>query len=275
MKFKYIIIGFNIIIIFFLLIVTLVPIFVLGMDSARRFFLSGWPVALILLATLVGLNVFFLFNRRLFLLLEREDWPALVDYLERRVYDGKRYSRRLVRLLANSYVIMSDSAGVLRLERKLALAKPALVESNALVFGAARILGGNPVAAAAFFSARLEKGKADEPQWVRWYYGFSLLLSRSFDKAEAEFRDLAAAGDDALVIGLSAWFLSDTLCKFSANQEECRAAAEQGRRRVREKLKSAEDWQKEASKIETEVHAALIKKYIDQSAAWLFQKGQV
>jgi len=274
LKFKYIIIGFNILIIFFLLVIALTPIAVLGMDSASKFWASGWPLALILLASLIGLNVFFLFNRRLFLLLEREDWPALVDYLERQVYERSRYSFRLVRLLANSYVIMSDSAGVLRLEKKVGQAKPALLDSNALVFGAAHILGGSPAGAAAFFNARLEKGSPREPQWVRMFYGFSLLLSRAFDKAETEFRALSLTSDDAIITGLSAWFLSETLEKFSANPKDCRAVAEQGRLRLRKRLKKPADWRKEVAKIETGIHAAVFKKYIEQSEPWLFQEEQ-
>ena len=271
MKIKYIIIGFNILIIFFLLVIALTPLVVLGAEFAFQFWVSGWPLALVLVAALAGLNVFFLSNRRLFLLLEKEDWPALVDYLERRIYDKNRYSHRLVKLLANSYVIMSDSAGVLNLEKKTALANPGLLEKNALIFGTARILGGDHAGAAAFFSARLEKGKARELQWIRWYYGFALLLSRDFKKAEAEFKALAIACDDAIVTGLSAWFLIETVRKFSANPGECQAAAEQGRQRVLKKFKNAEDWQKEASKIKTEIYSAVLIKYIDQSAVWLFQ----
>ena len=271
MKFKYLIIGFNILIIFFLLIIALIPLVLLGSEFAFKFWLSAWPLALILLASLIILNGFYLSNRRLFLLLEKEDWPALVDYLERRIYDSGHYTPRLVRLLANSYLIMSDSAGVLRLEKKTALTKPALLDTNALVFGVARILEGDPAGAAAFLGARLDKGKSKKLQWVRMFYGFSLLLSRDFEKAEAEFRALATACDDAIITGLSAWFLWETLSKFSANPEECRAIAEQGRQRLRKRLGKIGDWQKEAAKIETEIHAALIKKYIDQSTAWLYQ----
>ncbi|MDL2230060.1 hypothetical protein LJC14_07420, partial [Treponema sp. OttesenSCG-928-L16] len=79
-------------------------------------------------------------NRRLFYLLEREDWPALVQYLEGKVMRGGNYSPRLVKLLANTYLVLSDPRSVMALERKLAAAKPALLDRNALVFGAARIL---------------------------------------------------------------------------------------------------------------------------------------
>jgi hypothetical protein len=269
MKFKYIFIIFIIFIILFLLVIVVSPVLILGPDFAQKFFVSAWPLILVLIAALAVLNVFYLSNRRLFLLLEREDWPALVDYLERRLYDRGSYSSRLVKLLVNSYVIMSDSPAVLRLEKKLALAKPVLVEKNALVFGSARILGGDAPGAAAFFHEHLEKAGKKNAQWLKWYYAFSLLLARKFDEAEKEFLVLALA-DDALIAGLSAWFLSDTLVKFSASREQCRALAEEARENVRKGLTNVKAWRKEASKVETEVHAAIIKKYIDEAANWLF-----
>ena len=274
MKFRFIIISFNIIIVFFLLVIGFTPYAILGADIAQKFWSTGWPFAAILFLAMIGLNVFFFMNNRLFMLLEKEDWPALVEYLERRIYERGDFSSRIVKLLANSYIIMSDSMGVMRLEKKVAQTKPALLESNALVFGAARILDGDLAGAAAFFNTRLEKGKVKNVQWVRWYYGFSLLLSRDFAKSENEFRTLALASDDAIVTGLSAWFLIDTLLKFSANPDQCKAAAEEGRNRLRISLKKPDTWHKETAKLASEVHTAVIRKYIDESSAWLFQKEE-
>ncbi|MDR2133710.1 MAG: hypothetical protein LBP27_01285 [Treponema sp.] len=229
-----------------------------------------WPLTLILLLALAGLNVFYLSNRRLFTLLEREDWPALVDYLERKVLHGGHYSRRPVQLLANSYLVMSDSRGILNLENRVALAKPALLEENALVFGAARILSGDSAGAAAFFQARLEKGKAGNIQWVRWYYGFSRLLSGDFGRAEAEFKALAAASTDALVTGLSAYFLAVSLLKHSENRDECRQLAAGGKERVKKAFRGIAGWNREAARAAAEVHAAVVRKYIDEAGIWLY-----
>ena len=115
MKFKFLVIIFNILIIFFLSAVAVLPLALLGRDFAFTFWRSGWPLAGVLLIALIVLNVFFLSNRRLFRLLEREDWPALVDYLEHVVLGKRQYSSRKVRLLLNSYLVMSDSPAVLRL----------------------------------------------------------------------------------------------------------------------------------------------------------------
>ncbi|MDR2477579.1 MAG: hypothetical protein LBD18_07330 [Treponema sp.] len=272
MKFKYIIIFFNILIIFVLSFVAVLPFAVFGMDMTAAFWQSAWPLALVLIASLAGLNSFFLMNRRLFMLLEREDWPALTEYLENKIYHKGYYASRHVRLLLNSYLVLSDFGGALQLENKVAIAKPALLDANAIIFGAARILGGDARAAADFFQLRLEKGKIKEAQWLRWYYGFSLVLARLFDRAEEEFRALVLSSNEPLITGLSAFFLSGTLLKYSVNQAECRSLAVKGRERVVKALKNGEGWKRQAARIETEVHAAIIKKYIDEAGAWLFKE---
>jgi hypothetical protein len=248
------------------------PQFFLGSGSSGQFWRLGWPLAVILFLLLAGMNVYFALNHRLFYLLEREDWPALVDYLEQRVIQKSHYTHGLVRLLANSYLVMSDSAGVTALENKAGIAKPALLDTNALVFGAARILGGDSQGASKFFQVRLEKGKLRprDKQWVHWYYGFSLLLARQFEQAAVEFRTLLSSSDDALITGLSAFFLSDTLLKYIEDKADYSALIDEGRTRVIAALKTPAGWHKEAVRIETEVHAAILQKYLEQAGAWLF-----
>jgi hypothetical protein len=179
----------------------------------------------------------------------------------------------MVQLLANTYLVMSDSAGVMTLENKTAIAKPALIEANALVFGAARILGGDTAGAVNFFSLRLKKGKLKDPQWVRWYYGFSLLLNRQFEQAAVEFKALASESSDALITGLSSYFLWDTLRKYAENGKECQDKAREGQARVQQFIKTAGEWNREAEKIETEIHAAVIKQYIGKAGTWLFGRS--
>jgi hypothetical protein len=242
----------------------------LGPGLVSHFWVSGWPLALVLVLALIALNGFYLSKHRLYYLLEREDWPALQDYLEQQVISRGHYTPQMVQLLANTYLVMSDSAGVMALENKTALAKPALIEANALVFGAAHILGGDASGVVNFFSRRLEKGKIKDPQWVRWYYGFSLLLNRDFEKSAVEFKVLAAESTDTVITGLSSYFLWDTLRKKTENGQECRTKAREGRDRVLQFIKTADGWNREAAKIETEVHAAIIKQYISKAGAWLF-----
>jgi len=216
------------------------------------------------------MGIFFLFNYRLLSLLEREDWPALAYYLEQKIFVKRRYSNRNVRLLASSYLVISDYQSVLKLESKVMLKKPSVVSKNVLIFGAARVLNGKHEEAAAFFRQHMEKCRVKDKQWVRWFLGFSDLLAGSFNKAEPVFSSLAAASSDALISGLSSYFLHASIFKYSLNPQVCSVNAENGRQRVVKAIRNINNWKKEADKMASDIHIAIIRKYIDEAGEWLF-----
>jgi hypothetical protein len=271
LKFKFIFIIFSAVLFFFLIMILFLPFVVFENGFAFSFWRSSWPLILFLLLLLLTLNGYYLRNRRLFFLLEREDWPALVQYLERRVIRDGHYRFHLVRLLAHSYLVLSDAASVTALEAKLALAKPVLVDRNVLLFGAARILGKDNSGGVRFFSRYLDSGKTGSAGWIRWYYGFSLLLNREFAEAAGQFGLLARESRDGILTGLSAFFLADSLPGLLPDRrEELLAAAGEGRTRVLESLASAAAWKKETAKIQTEIHAAVLSRYIRDAGKWLY-----
>ncbi|MDR3145652.1 MAG: hypothetical protein LBU21_05190 [Treponema sp.] len=242
-----------------------------GADFAFTFWRGSWPLILLLFLLLGGVNVFCLGNRRLFLLLEREDWPALAQHLEYRILKRGRYASRPVRLLANTYMVLSDSAAVISLENKVSIAKPALVEENALVFGAARILRKDYAGAADFFAVHSRGGKKADRDWLRWYHGFALLLDQRFPDAADLFCGLAGDSADGVVTGLSAFFLDDTLRRILPSRSMAIAGAvEEGRKRVLAVLRTPAAWTRELAKIQAEVYVAIVYKYIKEAAAWLY-----
>ncbi|MDR1108712.1 MAG: hypothetical protein LBL19_06725 [Spirochaetaceae bacterium] len=264
-------IGFNGIILILLFLVGALPALFLKSWLWEDFWRITGPTALFLVLILIGFDVFYGFHRRLFRLLQKEDWPALVRYLEELIFGKERYSPRLVPLLANTYLLLSDTAAVMRLENKIAIARPALVDANALIFGIARILGGDIGGAAAFFSARLDRVKSKSADWVRWYYGFSLLLDRQFSASGDQFKILAAASRDGVITALSAFFLAENLSKtVPRRSREFTAAALEGRNRLKKTFPTAASWNRETKKLLDEVYTVMLSKYIEQTTIWLF-----
>jgi hypothetical protein len=232
------------------------------------------PLLLFVIITLGFVIVFLLLNYRLFSLLEREDWPALSYYLENKIYTKGKYSASKVRLLASSYLAVLDYVSVFKLENKVIHAKPSVIEKNILIFGTVRILNGSLKEAVGFFRAYLEKGKKEERQWVRMFYGFSLLLCGAFNRAGQEFSSLAVSSKNMLVCGLSVYFLGTSVLNYSQKPEECKIIVEKGRARVVKKVKNIKGWKKEAEKLKADIHAAIIKKYIDEAGKWFFPSDQ-
>jgi hypothetical protein len=263
-------IVFCIILIIVILITILLPRLLVGPELAVNFRYITFPLLIFIVLVLGFMSVFFILNYRRLSLLEREDWPALSYYMERQIYTKGRYSSRNVRLLASSYLVISDYQSVLKLESKALHIKPSVIEKNALLFGVAKILSGNNREASQFFNTYLDKGSANDRQWIRWYYGFTQLLNNVFDIAESELTALALSSDNAIITGLSAYFLESSISKYSLKYDECRAAAENGRSRVLKTLANMSFWKKEANQMEADIHVAIIKKYIEEAGNWIY-----
>lgn len=275
MKFKHLIIAFCVLIIFIAAITILVPLMVSGSQAPVTFNLHYFTIPLLsfMALFLICISIYFIINYRLLSLLEKEDWPALAYYLENQIYEKSRYTFRNVRLLASSYIVISDFKSVLKLESKAQLVKPSVVGKNTLIFGSARILDGNHKEAAVFFKSNQDKCGKKDAEWVRWFSGFSQLLAGSFAAAEEEFSSMAVSSKDALITGLSAYFLSFNLEKKSAAAEKCRHIHETGKDRVIKALKNAAGWKKESDKAGNEIYIAIIKKYIIETGSWIFSKS--
>jgi hypothetical protein len=271
-KFKAVYIIFSITLLLFLGILVLLPSLTLGPSLTGSFGHMNWPLILVWVFLFSGFNIFYFIYRRLFLLLEKEDWPALVRYLEDKVIQKGNYSSRLVRLLTNSYLVLSDPAAVMSLENKAAIAKPSLVDDNALVFGTARILGKDISGAVRFFETRKGTTKAGLKEWVRWYYGFSLLLDNRHEEAGEEFSLLARQSNDGIITALSSCFLAETMARVLPEKRlEYLDISSEGRARALKAFPKFENWRREVSRLSTEIHAAALAKYTEETGQWLYK----
>jgi len=271
LKFKLIFIISNLALLLFLASLAFIPYYMLGSYVSVSFWKMNLPLVLVWVALFFVLNIFYFTNKKLFLLLEKEDWPALICYLEEQIISKGRYSSRLVRLLAHSYLVLSDSASVVNLENKTAINKPALVDTYVLVFGTARILGNDISGAVHFFKTRKETAKAALKDWVSWYYGFSLLLNRQIEDAIKEFSNLASFSTDGVVTALSSYFLQKNVHALLPQfRQGVREISEAGKKRALDVMPKMKAWRRAIHGLSAEIHAAAISRYLGDTGIWLY-----
>src|SRR5208337_1501431 len=176
MKFRTIFILFNVVIVTSFLFVFFLPIFLLGPGSWEAFWKSNWYLALVFIALIFGLNAFFVINRKTFLLVEKEDWSELSAHLVSLMFPKSRFRSSRVRLLVNAYLLQSDIEGIERLESELSSKRPDLLRKNALLFGVTRLLRNKTEDAEAFLRLYLDSKDVESLAWLRFDYGFSLVL---------------------------------------------------------------------------------------------------
>ncbi|HET7839490.1 MAG TPA: hypothetical protein VFL04_06990 [Rectinemataceae bacterium] len=271
MKFRTIFILFNIVIIVSFLFVFLLPFFLLGAEYSLGFWKGNWYLALFFLALIAALNAFFLFNRKVFTLVESEDWGALSAHLVDLIFVQHKYRPTHIRLLVNAYLLQSNVEGIERLEAELAAKKPALLRSNALLFGVTRLLRNRPAEAEAFFAKYLEAREVQTRDWLRFDYAFSLVLQRRIADAVPILRE-GALSRDAVLSLLSAYLLG-SLGAASLSEQEGRAElvafAEAARARLTKRF-GGPRWSREVDRAKNEVHIVILSKLIDDAGAWLF-----
>jgi hypothetical protein len=255
--------------------VFLMPLLVLDSGSFLGFWKDNWYLALFFILLITGLNAFFLANRKVFVLVEREDWNGLIAYLVRTMFGSNpsrpgRFRSSRVRLLINAYLLQSDAEGIARLEETLAAQRPDLLRKNALLFGVTRLLTGRNEDAEAFFKKYLDAKDAYSADWLRFDYGFSLIMQRRVLESRP-YLEGALASSDAVLRAIAAYLLGGLYVNTETveeNRQSARARAEEERVRLRKRFDERR-WQKEVERAKSEVHIVILSKLVDDAGRWL------
>jgi hypothetical protein len=272
MKFRTIFILFNVVVITSFLFIFFLPFALLGPGSSLAFWKGNWFLALVFLALIAGLNSFFLLNRKTFVLVEREDWGALSAHLVGLMFPRSRFTAGRVRLLVNAYLLQSDIGGIERLEAELAAKRPDVLRKNALLFGVTRLLRGNPAEAEAFLAPYIGARDAEARDWLRFDYGFSLVLQKKYAQA-TPFLEEGSSSRDAVLCLLAAYLLGSVGAAAAGDEREktaLAAKAEAARARLRKRYAIAK-WSREVERAKSEVHIVVLSKLIDDAGRWLFE----
>lgn len=207
MKFKLIFLLFNGIIAVSFLFVFLMPLFFLGPDYARVFWMENWYLAAVFIVIIGGLNAYFALNRRLFSLLEAEDWQGLKAYLENRVFTKKRFTQQQLRILINTYIVLAEPEKIRNLEAELNERTSRLVPILALEFGIPRLLRNDPDEMIEYYDRYRNHPKAKQRDWLTWAYSFAIMQKQRSEEARDVLLKLCEQTREPLVRLFSLYLL--------------------------------------------------------------------
>jgi len=271
MKFKTIFILFNIIILFSFLFIFLLPLLLLDASYSLLFWAKNWPLALFFVAILFVFNLFFASNWKLFLLVEKEDWPKLAELLRIELFQKHRFTRRNIRLFINASLLRSDMASVDSLEALLRERDPRTLRREATLFGTSWLLRNDNAGAEKFLEPWLSAKGVENQDWILFYYAFIMILQKKSAEAIPHLEKLLASSDT--VLALLSIYLYGSLCTAAEKDPLERgrmAAVAEAKRSALAKKFSAERWSKETERAKGEVHIVILSKLIDEAGAWMF-----
>ena len=269
MKFKTIYILFNAVILLSFGFIFLMPLFLLGGDYFALFVSKNWIAGALFLLTLIIINGYFIWNWRLFRLLESEDWRGLIHLLEHRVYQTGRCGKATVKMLINAYVVTSSVEKISTLEAHLREKKPSLLGTFALQFGIPYLLKmrDEPKTAETYFGAAAERSDAKHRDWLRWSYASSLLLGRQFDAAKVILLELLDSKLDPVLELLAV----HGLFFFSEVDPQLAERVEADRRRLARRFTS-EQWDRRIESNSKHIQIVLFNGIIRDAKRWLFEQ---
>jgi hypothetical protein len=269
MKFKTIYILFNAVILLSFGFIFLMPLFLLGSDYFALFLSKNWIAGALFLLTLIIINGYFLWNWRLFRLLESEDWRGLIHLLEHRVFRKSRCRKATIKMLINAYVVTSSVDKISTLEAHLREKKPSLLGIFALQFGIPYLLKmrDEPKAAEAYFGAAAERSDAKHRDWLRWSYASSLLLGRQFDAAKVILLELLDSKLDPVLELL----IVHGLYFFAGIDPQLAERVEKERQRLARQFTS-DQWDKRIESNSKHIQIVLFNAIIRDAKHWLFEQ---
>ena len=265
MKFKLIFALFNIVIVVSFLVIYLMPLFMLGWEYTRAFWSSNWGLPLIFLAIIGALNGYFVFNWRLFQLLEREDWGALAGHLEHRIYHRKIILAQQVRILVNAYLVRSDLSAVGKLEAFVREHRAKMLPRVALVLGIPHLLRNDGEAMERYFGEFAESTVRDR-YWLRWCLAFSHVLVRKQQRAVEILEGLANRVREPVLLLLCAYLLDS-----SRPGEDQPGSAVTGAKNALKKRYSSSSLAEEVERSKNHVQVVILSRLIEDASDWLFR----
>jgi hypothetical protein len=272
MRFRVLVIIFNAVVVLSFGLIFLMPMFVLGWEYAQSFWSSNWPFGGAFVVVLLGLNGYFIYNWRVFSLLEREDWTELQQLLEGEVFERKQFGRQRVKILINTYVLNNAIQNIRQLEAFLRTARPNLVPRFSLELGIPYLLSQDQAAMERYYGELKDAPRCSEPVWVRWNYAFALLLpgeegidQAKISQAQGVLRAILAESKDPLQKVLSAYLLKSQ----SADDSALSAEIEQERNKIARSV-TPEGFDRYVEKRRENIQVLMLSRLIEDTKEWLY-----
>jgi hypothetical protein len=234
-------------------------------DWFNVFWTRNWPIAIVFVVALGGVDTYFLLNWTLFQKLEKEDWAGVAGVLEDRIFHKGRIQASGIRLLLNTYLVTSNTEGILALEAYLAKKKPVTVPKFSIAFGIPHLLAADPSDPETFFRGLLATPRLQDRDWVVWNHAFSLLQMKRSDDARTELAGLAATVSDPVLLLLSLYLL-DVLAKNDAKLEVQIAE----KRELLLKRHTPASLQKSIEKSGGNMQVVVLSRLLQDAVQWLF-----
>jgi len=263
---------------FFLILLFLTPLFLLGPGYLASWLKQGWPVYLLLAAACLPVGQSFAFELRAGKLGKADDWRGVMALTAPHESQGRpsRWNDRHCGLYLCAACIEGDFAALDDIEARFRNFDPTWLDRFALWFTLSRELRNRPGEAADFLAGRKAVGPKSARMLLSLHRAFSLVLARRSEEAIPLLRPLAISGH-RIMAPLAAYLLAGCAVLYPpqanpAGQDSGRAAKPVSPRIARGS-DSAERWLRRFGRAADEPGYAVLWGLARETARWLAEPG--
>ncbi|PIE98951.1 MAG: hypothetical protein CR988_00865 [Treponema sp.] len=268
MKFKILVIILNIVLLLVFVSIFFIPVLNPAFSEITgKKYLFFIPVFLVLI---IIFNAVYFKNRKIVESIESEDWTAVCLHLEDEVFSKKRMSFKNVRLLSETMLLLSDFAGLERLETTVRANKPEYLAKIASNLAGGKLLSGKYQSLYDFTSG-LAARRNNTDQWIVFYTAFSLQMLKEHKKAAERFLEIYDKVSVPLIRAMTGYFIFNILATQAKLTPK---EAESGKQELKKEILNDYNytkWQEYTEKQKEAIHILVFKKVIDDTTDWLYK----
>ncbi|MBN2811952.1 MAG: hypothetical protein JXP39_08665 [Spirochaetales bacterium] len=270
MKFKLLLVIFNIVFFLSFLTIFFLPLFVMDGSYLGAFWKQNWFFFPLFFSVSAAVNALFLRNRKTLYSLEREDWPALAQHLENEVFKRNRIGFGTASLLCDSLVLLGDFNTVAKLRTLVEQQKPRIYNALRVRFVTAALLAKDREGAESLCRDS-EKLPRHDREWLSLYAGLSRRLAGDYPGAAELLEPLCVSGKEVLPVFLASYVCGSLLsAKISNESARLQTSAASGRERVLQRFSRAQ-WKPYFESEKTAMHVVVLGKFFSEAEAWAWE----
>lgn len=269
MKYKFVFIIFNTIIIGSFLVISFLPVVTLGWEYAFSVWQQSWISPVLFTLILIVMDSYFICNWKFFSYLETRDWNGIQRYLDRQFFQKGRLHQSRLMILLNTYLLQGHIDDIVRIGNRVKANQPKLFEKMMVSFGTAFLIKRDNEGLIDFFKDVVKERDLVGDGWADWMLAFAYLRNKDMRLAGRRLVLLSIKCRNEMVRLLSLYVLIDII-QVDIDDHDCQRFLINFRNKY-----SPASWVKKIDSKKNKLYVMLLCDFIQEAGEWCMKKYEI
>jgi len=249
--------------IFSFLTLFFLPIVIFDFAYITEFWLNYWFLPIIFFITILTINFFFIFNWSIIHYTKTGNWDAVVNVLEKRIYERRFITYSNVKLLVYSYFLLGKEYRTKALEKYVRERRKSIYNKAFLMFCCANLISDSSNNLKTYFEGAVNNKSLKGRDWIFINYAFVLISEREFDKALGALKKIEKSKNEPVLELTWLYFM------YIASHHEDQKNIDHLRINFVRRIDAAK-FEKKLDVEKGDIHILFLSKIINQAKEWAY-----